>query len=83
MKKEFRVYVLSVDNDNELNLSGYKIENWSYFEKFEGKLPEEANKFIELCKEEGLVYSLTGFQKAYNLYQTINLNDYIFITNNY
>jgi len=82
--KEIRVYVLSADNDNELNLSSHKIESWSFFEKFEGKLPEEAEKFIELCEIEGSVYSLIGFQTTFNSDDTIsNLSNFMFITNRY
>ena len=83
MNKEFRVYVLSADNDNELKLSGYEIENWNHYQEQHNKLTEEANKFIELCEAEGSVFSLTGFQTAFNLDETISLNDYIFITNSY
>jgi len=80
--KEFKVYVVS-SMDDELdkltNISGDEIEDWNN----EPNLPEDAIKFIEIAKKNGLVYSLQGFQDAFNFEEISTSSHYIFITNKY
>ena len=78
--KEYRVYVLSADN---IMTSGYDIEEWVNYQERYNSLHEDAKSFIEVCKDKGEVYSLIGFQYAYNVDECIVANDWVFITNCY
>ena len=78
--KEFRVYVLSAD---AFDISAYDIENWVLYAEQHNKLTEEAKEFVRIAEEQGSVYSLYGFQMAFNLEETVGMNDWIFITNAY
>lgn len=79
--KETRVYVLSSDVDFPFDMSGYEIENWLLYAEAHGRLTDEAEVFVTMCEEQGSVYSLYGFQRAFNIDdETSSSNDYIFIT---
>lgn len=78
--KETRVYVLSADIDLGFPMSGYEIQNWLSYQENHGKLPPNAELFIEEAEKQGSVYSLYGFHEAFNIEQSVGNNDYIFIT---
>jgi len=78
--KEFRVYILSAD---ALDISAYDIENWVLYAEQHNKLTEEAKEFVKIAEEQDSVYSLYGFQMAFNLEQAVGMNDWVFITNAY
>lgn len=79
--KEYRAYVLdaSVAGEKIYNISGYLIDNWGEYKK----LPKEALLFIQMCEEQGTVYSLKGLMTAINITEDVGNNDYVFITNLY
>jgi hypothetical protein len=81
--KEMRVYVMSADYDFDFDISGYEIENWVGYQEQHNKLPSNAEKFIEVCENNGTVYSMYGFHQAFNIEESIGTNDYVFITNFY
>ena len=78
--KEHRVYVLEVD---DCEFKFYDIEDWGLYQEKHDKLHQDAEEFISKCELIGEVYSLQGFQNAYNLGDIDIANSYIFITNNY
>ena len=80
MNKEFRVYILSADN---FDTNGYEIENWKAFEQETNRLDDKTLEFISVCKEEGVVYSLNGFQNALNRKEINITNKLVYITNKY
>ena len=78
--KEFRIYILNADN---INISGYDIEEWNLYQEQHNKLTDDAKEFINEVERIGSVYSLFGFQNAFNIDEEIELNDWVFITNHY
>jgi hypothetical protein len=81
-KKELRVFVVSADDDSlPYNVSGYLIDEWANWN--ENELPNEAKKFIDIAEQRGNVYSLNKFLFAFNIEESIGMNDYIFITDKY
>jgi hypothetical protein len=82
--KELRVYWVSEYEEFEnFTPSEQEIDNWdSYQEQHPSTLlPKNASDFIERAETRGNVYSLRGFQEAYNN-DMLNIG-FIFITNNY
>ena len=79
MKKQ-KVYVL---NATDFKTSAYDIENWALYAEKHNKLLPEALEFIQKAEEQGTAYSIYGFQMAFNLEETIGMNDWVFITNCY
>ena len=79
--KEFRVYVLSADND--FDTCALDIENWQLYEQRHGCLPSQAEIYIDICEKEGSVYSVDDFVNAMNFQENDLSNSWIYITNNY
>ena len=79
--KEKRVFVINADNiPADWNFSGYDISEWK---ECTGELPKKAKDFINFAEKNGSVYTINGFMDAYNIGETIGMNDYIFITDKY
>ena len=76
--KETRVYVCSIDEYPDL-FNNINIATWNN----EDELSFEAIDFINKAEHSGRVYSLEGFQNAFNDEEISDVNDFIFITNKY
>lgn len=87
--KEVKVFVVNADNphlDDQVfsdrgSMTGYSIDIWN--DEYTNQLPDDAMRFIEIAEELGTVYSLKGFQVAFNITEDICFNDYVFITDKY
>lgn len=63
----------------EIDMSGYTIHDWSLADE----LPEDAIKFCNFARAEGLVVSITGLMDEYNIEESLGGDDWLFITNLY
>lgn len=77
MNKEFRVFIV-----NNLDYDEVSRPTSDWFK--DGKPSEEALIFMELAEDEGRVYSLQGFQEAFNSGTELSEEvDFVLITDKY
>lgn len=81
--KEFRVYIVSVDYEFNFFVNANIINEWKNEEKLKGKLCKDAKTFIEVAENNGMVYSLDGFNNGLNLELQSNENLWFYITDKY
>lgn len=72
--KEYRVYVNDLES---VNVDQAKIQSWNDLPE----LDDDAQEFITTAENEGCIYTLNGFQLAFNNENISDVNDIIFITN--
>ncbi len=77
--KNLTVYVLSADDD-KVSTDAYTIQEWSEIEDAGGKMPKEAFEFMQRAASLGNAYSVSDFLLAYNLEETVGMNDWVFIS---
>lgn len=88
--KEYRVYVFDYKKyledwykQFERHVDAELIDNLHIYERHHKKLLPEAETFIDLCEQDGKVYTLETFFSELNN-DNINTDNYLFyITNNY
>lgn len=81
MNKEVKVFVVSSEIiPDGMNISAEIIMEWNDVE-----FSPEAETFVEMAKQENRVFTLQQFQNAFNFNNQMiyDIDDYIFITDNY
>jgi len=73
VNSKVRFYVVSA---NDVETSGYDIENWSGYDK----LPKEAKEFIKIAEENGSAWNIDQFHYEFNICESVGANDWIFVT---
>ena len=77
LRGEMFAYVLANDIVGGTDISVFHLNEWAH-EVRDGVIPEKAAKYIAMCEERGSVYSLIGFQVAFNITGDIGEDDYVF-----
>jgi len=84
--KEHRVYLYEfhIDSDSDDDFfNAESVENFYLYEGYHNKLNPQAERFIELCEQEGTVYSLSQFCEELNN-DRLNTDNFVFyITDKY